>query len=139
MDIICVVVQVEDIFIVVLDSVLMLMFMKEQEKFFEDSIVVEQVKLIIWFLCKVNQIMINEWVWGYWLMFILINQWWIKIGVMFGDNWILLGGNFLNYVCVVQVEVMNKEKVGKFGDGFGVVERNEYFWWIKKNKVINGL
>lgn len=137
-DVTCAYLTAREVSLVILDSVPALVPMKEIEKSMEDAIVGGSSQLIGRFLRKANHTMNEARKSGHWPTLVLINQWRNKIGVFMGDNRTLPGGNALNYVASVKVEVMNKEKSGKSDNDLAVVDYNEHSFRIHKNKVING-
>lgn len=143
-DIIAAAIQARNVSLVALDSVPMLVPMNEQvdkkgnDRSFEDVTVGSQANLITRFLRVVNKRMIDERVRDHWPTLVLINQWRTKIGVMHGDPRTLPGGNALNYVASVKIEMKNKENVDKDGRGLEIVTHNDHSFTIHKNKVFNG-
>lgn len=137
-DVTCAYLTAKEVSLVVLDSIPALVPMKELEKSMEDATVGGSSQLIGRFLRKANNTMVEQRKEGHWPTLVLINQWRHKIGVFMGDNRTLPGGNALNYVASVKVEVMNKEKSGTAANDTKVVDVNEHSFRIHKNKVING-
>jgi recombination protein RecA len=138
-DLTCSYLQAKEVALVALDSLPALVPMKELDKSMEDATVGGSSQLIGRFLRKANHTMTEARKRGLWPTLILINQWRYKIGVMHGDPRVLPGGQAINYVASIKLEVMNKEKSGASeGDTGAVVKINEHAFRIHKNKIING-
>ena len=125
--------------IIVVDSLAALVPMKEIQKSMEDLTVGEQGKLIARFCRVVQSALLNERKRGHRPAIILINQWRMKIGTMFGDPRTLPGGEAQHYAASVKIEMKNKEVMGKDAHDIQTVEHNEHGFKLDKSKIGTGL
>lgn len=72
---------------------------------------------------------------GHRLLVLHINQFRMKIGVMFGDPRTLPGGKALEFSTSQQVEIKNKEILYEAGPKEGQVKHNEHSFKITKDKT----
>lgn len=120
---------------VVVDSLAALTPMKEREKSFEDSTVGEQARMISRF-CRVTQSeFLEQRKRDHYPAVIAINQFRMKVGVVYGDPRVLPGGFAQNFFATVKVEMKNKEHMGKDGVEANTVDYNEHAFTVKKNKI----
>lgn len=120
--------------LVVTDSIAMLVPMAELDKSAEDNIMGVHARLVGNYLRRVNSAMLKERHRGHRLMVMHINQFRMKIGVMFGDPRTLPGGKALEFSTTQQVEIKNKEHIVDKGPKEGTVTHNEHSFRITKDK-----
>jgi recombination protein RecA len=132
------VLRADDTSIVVIDSLPALMPVNELEKSAEDATVALQARLIGRFVRKATQALITERKRGHTPTLLLLNQWRNKIAMM-GDNRQLPGGNALRFFVSTNVEILNKEKLGRDQFDVETVEVNEHSFRITKNKLGTGI
>jgi recombination protein RecA len=119
---------------VVTDSIAMLIPMKELEESAEQETMALQARLVGKYIRKTNNALLRERGRGHLPILIHINQFRMKVGLVFGDPRTLPGGKALEFSTSQQIEVKNKEKLGKDDDGNEVVQYNEHNIKITKNK-----
>lgn len=121
---------------VVLDSVPAIVPMKMIENSAEDKTVAVRASLMGVACSKIIASLSRERGRGHFPTIILINQWRRKIGVTFGDNRILPGGDQLRFLCSAMVEVKKKPKSLMGDDKFGNESHlaNEHAFDIDKLK-----
>jgi recombination protein RecA len=120
---------------VVTDSIAMLIPMKEIEGSAEDSLPGVHARLVGNYIRRVNNALLTERHRGRRPIVLHINQFRMKIGVMFGDPRTLPGGKALEFATSQQVLVSNKEKRVEKGDNVGIVSHNEHSFQITKDKT----
>ncbi len=132
-------IQTREVAIVVTDSIAFISPQKELEESVEKSLVGNHALLIGKFLRKVNQAIIRERHRGHYVISLYLNQFRMKIGVMFGDPRTLPGGKALEFTVSQNVLMHNKEHLysGKGEDGVevGTVLYNEHGFRITKDKT----
>ncbi len=128
-------VRTKECSLLVIDSIAMLTPMKEVESAMEDQLMGAQSKMVTKFLRKLTSAFISERRRGHWPTVVLINQWRMKIGTVYGDPRVLPGGHALKFAHSVGVELKNKEVMGKDDFGNETVEKNTHSFVIKKNKI----
>lgn len=99
----------QEVSIVVTDSIAMITPMKEITESSETSLVGVHARLIGNYLRRLNNAMLQERHRGHFPSLIHINQFRMKIGVVFGDPRTLPGGKALEFCTVQQVQTYNKE------------------------------
>jgi recombination protein RecA len=129
------VLRTKEIGLVVLDSIAMIVPMKEIEESTEQDFMGLQSRLMGKYLRRGIQAIIKERGRGHMVNLININQWRMKIGIAFGDPRTLPGGKILEFATSQQIEVKNKEHKGKDADGNEVVFFNEHNFNVTKNKT----
>lgn len=118
--------------VVVTDSIAMLVPMKELENSAEDNMMGVHARLVGNYLRRVNSALLKERHRGHRLLVMHINQFRMKIGVMFGDPRTLPGGKALEFSTSQQVEIKNSEKIQ---ENTGIVTHNEHSFKITKDKT----
>lgn len=113
--------------IVVSDSIAMLSPMKEITSSAEDALPGIHARLVGNYLRRINAGLIKERLRGHFPTVLHINQYRMKIGVMFGDPRTLPGGLALEFCTTQQIELTNKEHTNKEKnkDGQKTVESEE--------------
>lgn len=124
----------KEVGITVTDSIAMLVPMKELDESAEQETMALQARLVGKYIRKTNNAIIRERSRGHEPLLIHINQFRMKVGLVFGDPRVLPGGKALEFSTTQQVETKNKEHIGKDGDGNDVVLYNEHNFKITKNK-----
>lgn len=119
---------------VVTDSIAMLVPMKELDESAEQETMALQARLVGKYIRKTNNAILRERQRGHEPLLIHINQFRMKVGLVFGDPRILPGGKALEFSTTQQVEAKNKEHLGKDDDGNDIVLYNEHNFKITKNK-----
>ncbi len=120
-----------EVCIVVVDSIAMLVPMKEVEASQEDNFMGLQPRLVTSFLRKIHQATLQERHRGHYPNLLLLNQWRMKIGVAFGDPRVAPGGNALQFSASQVVETYNQEHRDKDDE----VTHNEHDIKITKDKT----
>jgi recombination protein RecA len=133
------VIQSKETSIVVVDSLAALVPIKEQQKAMEDATVGEQGKMIARFCRVIQNDMIQERKRAHRPAILLINQFRMKIGVMFGDPRTLPGGLAQHYAASTKIEIKNKEIMGKDAAGRQTVDHNVHSFNLKKSKIGTGV
>lgn len=118
----------------VMDSIAMLVSMKELDQSAEQDTMALQARMVGKYIRKTNNALIKERGRGHKPILIHINQFRMKVGLVFGDPRVLPGGKALEFSTTQQAEVKNKEHMGKDTDGNDVVLYNEHNVKITKNK-----
>jgi recombination protein RecA len=95
---------------IVTDSIAMLTPMKEIDASAEDSLVGIHARLVGHFLRRMTTALLKQRHRGHTPLMLHLNQWRMKIGVMFGDPRTLPGGRALEFSTSQQVELYNEEK-----------------------------
>lgn len=121
----------KEVSVLVTDSIAMLTPMKELEDSSEDTMPGLHARLIGKYIRKTNNAMLKERHRGHRPINLFINQWRMKIGLVFGDPRVLPGGKALEFATSTQVETKNKEHINDKGD----VEYNEHNFKITKEKT----
>jgi recombination protein RecA len=120
--------------IVVADSIAMLVPMKEIDESAEQETMALQARLVGKYIRKTNNAILKERQREHQPVLIHINQFRMKVGLVFGDPRVLPGGKALEFSTTQQVEIKNKEHLGKDDDGDQNVLYNEHNAKITKNK-----
>ena len=127
--------RVKEVSMCVTDSIAMLVPMKEVEASSSQEFMGLQARLIGKFVRRVNQAMVYERKRDHYVSLIHLNQFRMKVGLVFGDPRTLPGGKALEYSTSQQIEVKNKEHMGKDEQKEEVVFYNEHSLKITKNKT----
>jgi recombination protein RecA len=127
-------VRAREVRIVVTDSIAMITPMKEIDDSAEQDTMGGNSKLIGRYIRKTTNALMKERARGHLPILLHINQFRMKVGLVFGDPRSLPGGKALEYSTTQQVEIKNKEIKGKDTDGNEVVLHNEHGAKITKNK-----
>jgi recombination protein RecA len=93
-----------------------------------------QARLVGKYIRRTNNALIKERSRNHKPILLHINQFRMKVGLVFGDPRTLPGGKALEFSTTQQVEIKNKEIQGKDEDGNTVVQYNEHNVKITKNK-----
>lgn len=125
--------RVDNLSVVVVDSLAALLPVKELERSTEDDLMGMQARLIGKFCRKTLNSVVEQRKKGKFPSVILLNQWRSKIGIMYGDPRTLPGGIAQHNTASVKIEVLNKEKEGKDAFDFNTVDYNEHSFRIAKN------
>lgn len=135
------VLRARDTSIVVVDSLAMLIPIKELEESLEEAQVGSQAKLVTKFCRKAVNAMLDERRHGHTPALIMSNQWRTKIGGWSprGDPRTLPGGHAQHYVSSVKIEVLNREHMGTDDRDMETVDRNDHSFKIAKNKMGSGI
>ena len=115
----------------VVDSIAMLVPMKEADSSAGDSLPAIQSRLVGSFIRKMTLAILTERHRGHNPLVLYINQFRTKVGVSFGDPRVLPGGKALRFSVSQEVEVRNKE----VADKSGLIMYNEHTCSITKNKT----
>lgn len=127
-----------DTSLVIVDSVAALTPMKELDSSAEDAHVGLQARLVGSFVRKVTSALISERKRGHYVTLLLLNQYRSKIGG-YGDPRTIPGGKALEYSTSVQIDIKNREKVGKTENKSESVAYNEHPFRVTKNKLNGGI
>ena len=128
----------KEVSIVVVDSIAALTPFKEVESSAEDAMVGEQARLVGRMVRKMSSGIIKERRRGHYPAVILVNQFRMKIGVMYGDPRTTPGGKALEFAASVNFIMKNKETVGKDAMDVEAVTENDHSFNITKNKLNGG-
>lgn len=126
--------RTREIELAVTDSIAMLVPMAELDESAEQQTMALQARLVGKYIRKTNNALIKERGRGHTPILIHINQFRMKVGLIFGDPRVLPGGKALEFSTTQQVETKNKEHTGKDALGNEVVLFNEHNFKITKNK-----
>lgn len=126
--------RAREIGMVVTDSIAMLVPMKEIDESVEQETMALQARLVGKYIRKTNNAVIKERSRGHSPVLLHINQFRMKVGLVFGDPRVLPGGKALEFSTTQQIEAKNKEHLGKDDEGNNVVLYNEHNFKITKNK-----
>lgn len=126
--------RAREVSIVVMDSIAMLVSMKELDESAEQDTMALQARLTGKYVRRTTNALIKERSRGHKPILLHLNQFRMKVGLVFGDPRTLPGGKVVEYSTSQQVETKNKEHTGKDEDGNDVVLFNEHNVKITKNK-----
>ena len=126
--------RAREIEFVVTDSIAMLVPMREISDSAEQETMALQARLVGKYIRKTQNAILKERSRGHSPKLIHINQFRMKVGLVFGDPRVLPGGKALEFSTTQQVETKNKEHTGKDDDKNDVVLFNEHNFKITKNK-----
>lgn len=129
----------DDVCLVVFDSIPGLISLKEQEKATEDVVISPEAMIIRRMVRTSIAAMIKSQSKGNYKTLILINQWREKAGFVMGDPRTLPGGKAPRYFNSVEIEMFNKETVGKDSDDISLIDYNTHEFKIHKNKLGNSV
>lgn len=121
----------KEVSVLVTDSIAMLTPMKELESSSEDQLPGLHARLIGNYIRKTNNALLKERHRGHRPINLFINQYRMKIGVVYGDPRTLPGGKALEFATSTQIETKNKEHINDKGD----VQFNEHNFKITKEKT----
>lgn len=128
--------EAEDVSLIIVDSLAMLVPMKDIENSAEDATVATQARLITKLMVKLKRIINMEKAKGHKVTVLFINQFRIDVGKFFGDNRTLPGGKAQLFAADVRIEMKNKEIINK---STNVITVNEHNFVITKNKLGNSI
>lgn len=120
--------------LVALDSIPGCVPQRIAEKSAEDSTVGELARLMGIMCSKIYCSWAKERRRNHWVTTLLINQFRMKIGVMFGDPRTLPGGRQINHLPTTKIELKNNEIAGKDNFDAHMMIRNEHSFKITKAK-----
>lgn len=123
-----------EIEICVLDSIAMLVSMKELDESAEKDTMALQARLVNKYIRRTTNALLKERGREHKPILIHLNQFRMKVGLIFGDPRTLPGGKALEFSTSQQAEIKNKEHNGKDEEGNDVVLYNEHNIKITKNK-----
>jgi recombination protein RecA len=126
--------RTQEIEFAVTDSIAMLVPMAELDESAEQQTMALQARLVGKYIRKTNNALLKERARGHTPVLLHINQFRMKVGLVFGDPRVLPGGKALEFSTTQQVETKNKEHTGKDELGNEVVLFNEHNFKITKNK-----
>lgn len=126
--------RAREIEFVVTDSIAMLVPMQEIEDSAEQQTMALQARLVGKYIRKTQNALLKERGRGHTPILVHINQFRMKVGLVFGDPRVLPGGKALEFSTTQQVETKNKEHLGKDDDKNDIVLFNEHNFKITKNK-----
>lgn len=127
--------RVKEVHFVVIDSVAMLIPMKEVEAATSQEFMGLQARLIGKFVRKTTQALLFERKRDHLAHLMFLNQFRMKVGLVFGDPRSLPGGKALEFATSQQIEAKNKEKTWDKGENKDLVQFNEHTIKITKNKT----
>lgn len=127
--------RTKEVCMIVTDSIAFLTPAREIDMSSEQSHVGIHAKLIGNYIRKVNNGMIRERKRGHHVIVMHLNQFRMKIGVMFGDPRVLPGGKALEFSTSQQMQLSNKEHKAINGEDKGIVLYNEHGILITKDKT----
>jgi len=128
-------VRVEQIHLLVVDSIAMLIPIKEVEAPTSQEFMGLQARLIGKFVRKTTQALLFERKREHYVHLMFLNQFRMKVGLIFGDPRTLPGGKAVEFFTSQQIEAKNKEIMFKDDSGDEVVKYNEHSIKITKNKT----
>lgn len=139
-DIIEAMLGVQQVSIVVLDSIPAVNPINILEKSAEDNTMAERARLLGKMCSKVISALIKERKRDHKPVFLMINQFRDKVGALFGDTRELPGGKQPRYACQTMIEIKKiKENVTRSELGDEIPDYNDTGFKIKKHKAITAL
>lgn len=138
-DIICAAAEAEDVSLIIVDSLAAMVPTKDLDSSASDPVVATRAKMLAQMMAKLKNKIIEERKKGHQVTVVMINQFRLKIGVMFGDPRTLPGGEAQHFYADVKIEMKNKERVGKDERDNEVVDYNEHSFVLAKAKTGNSL
>ena len=129
------VIRAKEVSMVVTDSIAALVPMKEIEESAMQEFMGLQARLIGKYVRKAQNALLSERKRNHLVHHMCLNQFRMKIGLVFGDPRTLPGGKAIEFFMSQQVEIKNKEHFGKDDAGDNVVMYNEHNIKITKNKT----
>lgn len=126
--------RAREIGFVALDSIAMLVSMKELDESSEQDTMALQARLVGKYIRRTNNALLKERGRGHSPILLHLNQYRMKVGLVFGDPRTLPGGKALEFSTTQQIETKNKEFTGK-NDEAGLVLYNQHDYKITKNKA----
>ena len=125
-----------EISLVVLDSLPALVPAKEIERSAEDQSMGETARLMGRFITKAVNACNEGRRAGFLPTLLMINQYRMKVGVVFGDPRSIPGGKAKDYAISLSLEMKkSKEHEGKDSEGRTVIDHNDHTIEIKKTKI----
>jgi RecA/RadA recombinase len=124
----------KEVGMIVLDSVPGFVPQRIAEKSAEDSTMGELARLMGIMCSKIYCSWAKERRRNHWVTVVLINQFRMKIGQMFGDPRTLPGGRQINHLPTTKIELKNNEVGGKDSFDSHMMIRNEHSFKITKAK-----
>lgn len=121
--------------IIVTDSIAFLTPMKEIKASAEDSLPGIHARLVGNYIRRLNNALLQERHRKHTPIVLHLNQFRMRIGVMFGDPRVLPGGKALEFSTSQQLQIYNKEVKGKDDEGNDVVLFNDHHFIITKDKT----
>lgn len=118
----------------VMDSIAMLVSMKELDESAEQDTMALQARLVNKYIRRTTNALLKERGRNHRPILLHLNQFRMKVGLVFGDPRTLPGGKALEFSTSQQAEIKNKEHIGKDSDGNEIVQYNEHNIKITKNK-----
>lgn len=119
-----------------IDSIAMLTPFKEIDSSAEDQQIGLQARLIGKMLRRLNNALLQERRRDHHPLVIMLNQFRMKAGLVFGDPRTLPGGKALEFVTSQQLEAKNKEhRIDGSGQHAGIVDYNEHTVVVTKDKT----
>lgn len=117
----------------VMDSIAMLVSMKELDESAEVDTMALQARLVGKYIRRTNNALLKERGREHFTTLLNINQFRMKVGLVFGDPRTLPGGKALEFSTTQQGECKNKEHMGTV-DGEETVQYNQHNVKVTKNK-----
>ena len=127
--------RTKEVSMLVTDSIAFLQPMAEIEESAEKQFMGAQPRLIGKYIRKINSALLAERSRGHIPIVLHINQYRMKVGLVFGDPRTMPGGKIMTYVTSQEVEPKNKEHKGKDEHGNEIVIWNEHEFEVKKDKT----
>ena len=127
--------RAKEVSMVVTDSIAALIPTKEIDESAMQEFMGLQARLIGKYVRKATQALLSERKRDHMVHCLFLNQFRMKIGLVFGDPRTLPGGKALEFFMSQQVEIKNKEYFGKDDSGDNVVMYNEHNIKVTKNKM----
>lgn len=124
----------KEVKMVVTDSLAMIISMKEIDASAEQETMALQARLLGKYIRKTTNALLKERSRGHIPVLLHINQFRMKVGLVFGDPRVLPGGKALEFSTTQQLIIKNKEHLKKDDDGNNLVMFNEHNVQITKNK-----
>src|SRR5258706_2158668 len=131
-------IRTKEVSLVAVDSIAALTPVKELDSSAADVLIAMQARLTTGILRKATSALIAERNRGHYVTVIFTNQFRMKIGG-YGDNRTMPGGKAAEHFPSVQIELKNKETMGKDEYDIDTVLENEHSFIIKKNRLNGGL
>jgi protein RecA len=129
------VIRAKEVSMVVTDSIAALVPMKEIEESAMQEFMGLQARLIGKYVRKAQNALLSERKRDHLVHHMCLNQFRMKIGLVFGDPRTLPGGKAIEFFMSQQLEIKNKEHFGKDDVGDDIVLYNEHMIKITKNKT----
>jgi recombination protein RecA len=127
--------RAKEVGMVVTDSIAALIPTKEIDESAMQEFMGLQARLIGKYVRKATQALLSERKRDHLVHCLFLNQFRMKVGLVFGDPRTLPGGKALEFFMSQQAEIKNKEHFGKDASGDNVVMYNEHNIKVTKNKM----